>query len=143
MTSWQGFIRWAAIGSIGMGGSVGFGLWSYCHLQPDSAGRSIEDMAASAAGVLFAGVGFVLGGIYGVVRARKIPLLPVIGWALIGALIAGILAPAIVIVLMHYRGSSQVLVKGGLGAMFGFVPGAIYGIIRTSRKLSPPHPDRH
>jgi hypothetical protein len=135
MNSLLGFIRWAAIGSLALGGPVGFGLWAYCHINPGSSGHDIEDMITIAAGFLLGAVGCVLGGIYGVVRARKIPLLPVVGWAMMGALLAGILAPTIIILVTHWKGSSQVLVNGGFGAAFGFVLGSMYGINRTSRQL--------
>jgi hypothetical protein len=141
--SFLGFICWALVGSLTMGSLVGVGLMLFINSHPASEGSGLEAFVALLAVVFFAAVGFLLGGIYGVVRARKIPLLPVIGWALNGALLAGILTPLVSIWITRWWSNGQVLLRSVCGAMLGFVLGSSYGIIRARRQIAIPRSPDH
>jgi hypothetical protein len=75
------------------------------------------------------------------VRARRIPVLPVLGWGLLGAIIFGAVAPGLFVLFDRWWGielyaanRTQIVFKVLQGAAAGFVGWALYAIIRARPK---------
>jgi hypothetical protein len=98
-------IRCSLIGALVSGLLTFAGFLITCHgemLTHDS--DEVQAWAWFAAEMASAGAlitGLVLGGIYGIARVRKAPLLKVIGWSLVGATIAGIVTAGILICMIR------------------------------------------
>jgi hypothetical protein len=144
-----GVLYWALIGSLAMGALAYAGVYFLMFgLSPGrTAGHELENLAAMILGLFSATIGLVLGGIYGAARARKVPLLQVIGSSLIGAALAALVTPGIFSGLKMVgvdpeffltRGQrtsgSGALMAGLCGAIVGFVLGSAYRIVRGGRQ---------
>jgi hypothetical protein len=149
MQSLSAFIRWSLLGAL-VAGTVTFaGFLIVCHHEMFTHdGDEVQAWTWFAAVMGSAGdaaIGFVLGGIYGVIRARQAPLLKVIGWSLSGALI-GWTAVAALFICMRvlfpstvadstWNGGGDALYVGCLyGAVPGFVLGCAYRMRRADRR---------
>jgi hypothetical protein len=144
-------IRWSLIGALVAGVLTFAGFLILCHgeMFTHDTGE-VQGWAWFGAEMASAGasvVGLVLGGIYGIVRVRKAPLLKVIGSSLVGAFIAGIVTAGIFICMRRVNHSiaadphlqeGEVVPLSVYGAMFGFVLGSVYGIIRAGFRIPTP-----
>jgi hypothetical protein len=140
-------IRCSLIGALVSGVLTFAGFLITCHgemLTHDS--DEVQAWAWFAAEMASAGasiIGLVLGGIYGIAHVRKAPLLKVIEWSLVGATIAGIVTAGTLICMMRadpLMAASNKWQDGDVvcvslyGAMFGFVLGSVYGIVRAGHQ---------
>jgi hypothetical protein len=131
MKSFWGFLRWATIGSLALGGFAFICLYLFVDSLPGSEGSGLLAFIAMLVWLLFTAAGFVIGGIYGVARARKAPLLPIIGWSAAGAFLVGVLTPEISVWRKTWWDNGNVLYLAACGAVFGSLLGAACGIIRA------------
>jgi hypothetical protein len=134
MESFIGFVRWALAGSVTMGMAVGLSLFLWAYSGRASEGSALEILVPLAGGILFAAVGFVLGGIYGVVRVRNIRLFPVLSWGSAGGIIAGIVA----IEISRAALEPPIQLRTVCGVFMGFLLGSAYGIKRAGQRTNTP-----
>jgi hypothetical protein len=140
-------IRWSMIGALVAGVLTFAGFLITCHHEMFTHDTDeVQGWAWFAAEMVSAGasmIGLILGGICGIARARKAPLLKVIGWSLVGAFIAGTVTAGIFICMRMVNPSiaadphlqeGEVVPLSLYGAMFGFVLGSVYGIVRAGHQ---------
>ena len=143
------FICWAVVVALATGGPTLIGLLCLVASDRPGEGTGVAYVLAMLGGLFVAAVGFVLGGLYGLVRARRISVLPVLGRALLGAVVVGVLTPGIYLLFNRWCGlellsstSERVVLRAVGGAAIGFVTGALYAIIRTRPNSSSVDPNR-
>jgi hypothetical protein len=145
------FIRWALIGALTAGTLTFAGFLVACHhemfTQDSNEGQAWTWFAAVMGTLGFTVIGFVLGGIYGVIRAHKAPLLKVIGWSLTGAFIGEIVAAGLFLCVRMivpsmaadamWNGGNDPMYVGLYDAVLGFVLGSAYRISRARIAADP------